>query len=154
MAENSIFKGNFFYRGKDVSVTFAQKFGDVLECIHEKEDVSGTKALNDFWESKTWKHMLDLENNFWLKTPEEIYEVYAKEKEDAISKKEDSSGLKTVNVQLKLDAEVKRRMEQVCSELGLSINDAFTIFAKKVSREKRIPFELSVNSFCDENKTH
>ena len=148
MAENSIFKGNFFYRGKDVSVSFAQKFGDVLECIHKKEDVSGTKALNDFWESKTWKHMLDLENSFWLKTPEEIYEVYAKEKED------DSSRLKVVNVNLKLDAEVKRSMEQVCSELGLSINDAFTIFAKKVSREKRIPFEVSVNSFCDEDKTH
>ena len=148
MAENSIFKGNFFYRGKDVSVTFAQKFGDVLECIHKKEDVSGTKALNDFWESKTWKHMLDLENSFWLKTPEEIYEVYAKEKED------DSSRLKVVNVNLKLDAEVKRSMEQVCSELGLSINDAFIIFAKKVSREKRIPFEVSVNSFCDEDKTH
>lgn len=141
MAENSIFKGNFFYRGKDVSVTFAQKFGNVLECIHKKEDVSGTKALNDFWESKTWKHMLDLENSFWLKTPEEIYEVYAKEKED------DSSRLKVVNVSLKLDAEVKRSMEQVCSELGLSINDAFIIFAKKVSREKRIPFEVSVNSF-------
>ena len=148
MAENSIFKGNFFYRGKDVSVSFAQKFGDVLECIHEKEDVSGTKALNDFWESKTWKHMLDLENSFWLKTPEEIYGIYAKEKED------DSSRLKVVNVSLKLDAEVKRSMEQVCSELGLSINDAFTIFAKKVSREKRIPFEVSVNSFCDEDKTH
>ena len=73
---------------------------------------------------------------------------YAKEKED------DSSGQKVVNVNLKLDAEVKRSMEQVCSELGLSINDAFTIFTKKVSREKRIPFEVSVNSFCDEDKTH
>lgn len=148
MAENSIFKGNFFYRGKDVSVTFAQKFGDVLECIHKKEDVSGTKALNDFWESKTWKHMLDLENSFWLKTPEEIYEVYAKEKED------DSSKLKVVNVNLKLDAEVKRSMEQVCSELGLSINDAFTIFAKKVSREKRIPFEVTADSFHSENNSN
>ena len=148
MAENSIFKGNFFYRGKDVSVSFAQKFGDVLECIHEKEDVSGTKALNDFWESKTWKHMLDLENSFWLKTPEEIYGIYAKEKED------DSSGQKVVNVNLKLDAEVKRSMEQVCSELGLSINDAFTIFAKKVSREKRIPFEVTADSFHSENNSN
>ena len=82
MMENSIFEGNFFYRGKDVSVSFAQKFGDVLECIHKKEGVSGTKALNDFWKSKTWKYMLDLENSFWLKTPEEIYAIYAKEKAD------------------------------------------------------------------------
>ncbi len=45
-------------------------------------------------------------------------------------------------------------MEQVCSELGLTISAAFTIFAKKVSREKRIPFELSVDPFySEENMT-
>lgn len=41
-------------------------------------------------------------------------------------------------------------MEQVCSELGLSMSAAFTIFAKKVGREKRIPFELSVDPFYSE----
>ena len=44
-----------------------------------------------------------------------------------------------VNVNFKLDADVKKSMEQVCSELGLSMSAAFTIFAKKVGREKRIP---------------
>ena len=43
-----------------------------------------------------------------------------------------------VNVNFKLDADVKKSMEQVCSELGLSMSAAFTIFAKKVGREKRI----------------
>ena len=46
-----------------------------------------------------------------------------------------------VNVNFKLDADVKKSMEQACSELGLSMSAAFTVFAKKVGREKRIPFE-------------
>ena len=56
-----------------------------------------------------------------------------------------------INVNFKLDADVKKSMEQVCSELGISMSAAFTIFARKVSREKRIPFELSVDPFYSEN---
>ena len=56
-----------------------------------------------------------------------------------------------VNVNFRLDEDVKRSMEQTCSELGLSMSDAFTIFAKKVSREKRIPFEVSLDPFYSEN---
>ena len=52
-----------------------------------------------------------------------------------------------VNVNFRLDEDVKKSMEQVCSDLGLSISAAFTIFAKKVGREKRIPFEVSVDPF-------
>lgn len=33
-----------------------------------------------------------------------------------------------VNVNFKLDADVKKSMEQVCSELGLSMSAAFTIY--------------------------
>lgn len=55
-----------------------------------------------------------------------------------------------VNVNFRLDEEVKKSMEQTCSELGLSMSAAFTIFAKKVSREKRIPFEVSVDPFYSE----
>ena len=55
-----------------------------------------------------------------------------------------------VNVNLKMDAEVKKNMEQVCSELGLSMSAAFNIFARKVGREKRIPFEVSVDPFYSE----
>lgn len=55
-----------------------------------------------------------------------------------------------VNVNFRLDEDVKKSMEQVCSELGLSMSAAFTIFAKKVGREKRIPFEVSVDLFYSE----
>ncbi|RFT29123.1 type II toxin-antitoxin system antitoxin, RelB/DinJ family, partial [Gardnerella vaginalis] len=51
----------------------------------------------------------------------------------------------TVNINFKLNADDKRLMENVCRELGLSMSAAFTIFAKKVGREHRIPFEVSAD---------
>lgn len=57
----------------------------------------------------------------------------------------------TVNVNFRLDADVKKAMEAVCDELGLSMSAAFTIFAKKVSRERRIPFEVSADPFYSES---
>ena len=39
----------------------------------------------------------------------------------------------TVSVNFKLDAEVKKAMEKVCKEMGLSMSAAFTIFAKKAT---------------------
>ena len=56
-----------------------------------------------------------------------------------------------VNVNFRLDAEDKKHMEQVCTELGLSMSAAFTIFAKKVGREHRIPFDVSVDPFYSES---
>ena len=56
----------------------------------------------------------------------------------------------TVNVNFKLDADVKKSMERACAELGLSMSAAFTIFAKKVGRECRIPFEVSADPFYSE----
>ena len=56
----------------------------------------------------------------------------------------------TVNVNFKLKADDKRLMESACRELGLSMSAAFTIFAKKVGRERRIPFEVSADPFDSE----
>ena len=44
-----------------------------------------------------------------------------------------------VNVNFKLDADVKKGMEQVCSEIGLSMSAALTIFVKKMVK-KPLPF--------------
>ena len=59
-----------------------------------------------------------------------------------------------VNVNFRMDADLKKSMEQACSELGMTMTTAFTIFAKKVSREKRIPFEVSVDPFYSESNMH
>lgn len=56
-----------------------------------------------------------------------------------------------VNVNIKMDSDVKKSMEQVCAELGLTMSAAFTIFARKVGREKRIPFEVSIDPFYSES---
>ena len=56
-----------------------------------------------------------------------------------------------VNVNFRLDEDVKKSMEQLCSDLGLSMSAAFTIYAKKVSREKRIPFDVSIDPFYSES---
>lgn len=57
----------------------------------------------------------------------------------------------SVNVNFKLDADVKKSMEQACADMGLSLSAAFTVFAKKVAREKRIPFEISADPFYSES---
>ncbi len=55
-----------------------------------------------------------------------------------------------VLVNFRLDEEDKKGMEEVCRDLGMSMSTAFTIFAKKMRREKRIPFEVSVDPFYSE----
>ena len=56
-----------------------------------------------------------------------------------------------VLVNFRLDEEDKKGMEEVCKDLGMSMSTAFTIFAKKMRRERRIPFEVSVDPFYSES---
>ena len=56
-----------------------------------------------------------------------------------------------VNVNFRMDSELKKNMESLCNELGMSMTTAFTIFAKKMTREKRIPFEVSADPFYSES---
>jgi DNA-damage-inducible protein J len=54
-------------------------------------------------------------------------------------------------INFRMDEDLKKSMEMACSDMGLSMTTAFTIFAKKVSREKRIPFEVSADPFYSES---
>ena len=56
-----------------------------------------------------------------------------------------------VNVNFKLDPDTKKSFEEVCSEMGLSVSAALTVFVKKVIREKRIPFEINADPFYSES---
>ncbi len=53
----------------------------------------------------------------------------------------------SVNVNFRLDEDIKKSMEQACADMGLSMTAAFTIFAKTVSRGRRIPFEVCADPF-------
>ncbi len=57
----------------------------------------------------------------------------------------------TVNVNFRMDADLKAKMEKVCSDMGMSMTTAFTIFAKTVTRENRIPFEVSADPFYSDS---
>lgn len=54
-------------------------------------------------------------------------------------------------INFRMDEELKKSMESICQELGINMTTAFTIFAKKVTREKRIPFDLSIDPFYSQS---
>lgn len=47
-----------------------------------------------------------------------------------------------VNINIRMDEELKEKFETFCSDIGMSMTTAFTVFAKKAVREYRIPFEV------------
>jgi DNA-damage-inducible protein J len=50
-------------------------------------------------------------------------------------------------VNFRMDTEEKDTFEDICEQLGLTISTAFKIFVKKVIREQRIPFDLTLDPF-------
>ncbi|MDR3304688.1 MAG: type II toxin-antitoxin system RelB/DinJ family antitoxin, partial [Clostridiales Family XIII bacterium] len=48
-----------------------------------------------------------------------------------------------INVNIRMDENLKHDFEAVCGEMGLTMTTAFTVFAKIVSQEKEIPFKIS-----------
>lgn len=55
-------------------------------------------------------------------------------------------------VSVRMDDSLKKEFDNVCNDLGLSMTTAITMLAKKMTREKRLPFEVSVDPFySDEN---
>ena len=58
-------------------------------------------------------------------------------------------------VNFRMDTQLKKDMEAVCRDLGMNMTTAFTIFAKKMTREKRIPFDVAIDPFySDENQKY
>ena len=56
----------------------------------------------------------------------------------------------TTLVNIRMDASLKQDMEDTCRELGLNMTTAFTVFARKMTRERRIPFDVSIDPFYSE----
>ena len=50
-------------------------------------------------------------------------------------------------VKFRINEKTKKEMEDICSELGITVSAALNIFIKKMTREKRIPFEVSIDPF-------
>ena len=54
-------------------------------------------------------------------------------------------------INFRIDEKIKKEMEKICREMGMSMTIAFTIFATKVTKEKRIPFEITADPFYSES---
>lgn len=53
-------------------------------------------------------------------------------------------------INFRIDENTKKQLEEICNELGITMSTAFNMFVKKVIREKRIPFEVSIDPFYSE----
>src|SRR5699024_12766578 len=47
------------------------------------------------------------------------------------------------NINIRMDADLKRQFEAFCADMGMTMTTAFNVFARKAVREYRIPFEIS-----------
>ncbi len=46
------------------------------------------------------------------------------------------------NVNIRMDADLKREFEAFCEDMGMTMTTAINLFVKKAVREYRIPFEI------------
>ncbi len=44
---------------------------------------------------------------------------------------------------IRMDENLKKQFDILCSDFGMNATTAFNVFAKKVVQERRIPFEIS-----------
>lgn len=51
-------------------------------------------------------------------------------------------GIMMETINIRMDKNLKVDFEKFCQDMGMSMTTAFTVFAKKVVSEERIPFEI------------
>lgn len=51
----------------------------------------------------------------------------------------------SVNVTIRMDENDKKNVEKLFSDLGLTMNAAFNMFAKQAIREQAIPFKITMH---------
>ena len=50
-------------------------------------------------------------------------------------------------INFRVDEKLKKEMDKTCKSMGLTMTAAFTMFATKVIKEQRIPFEITSDPF-------
>ena len=54
-------------------------------------------------------------------------------------------------VSIRMDDTLKKDFDSICNDLGITMSTAVIILAKKMTREKRLPFEVSIDPFYSES---
>lgn len=57
--------------------------------------------------------------------------------------------MKTLNLNIRVNAEDKKGFEQFCDNVGMNVSTAVNLFIKTVLREQKLPFEIRSNAFDD-----
>ena len=57
----------------------------------------------------------------------------------------------STSVTIRLDENLKKQVETLFNDMGLNMTTAFTIFAKAVVRQNKIPFEIAADPFYSES---
>ena len=52
-----------------------------------------------------------------------------------------------ININFRLEKDLKDELDILCNEIGMTVTTAFTIFAKKFVRERRLPFIVDADPF-------
>lgn len=47
------------------------------------------------------------------------------------------------NINIRMDAQLKKQFEAFCNNVGLTMSTAFNVFAKTAVRQQKIPFEIT-----------
>ncbi len=49
----------------------------------------------------------------------------------------------TVNVNFRMDEQLKKNVEDICQRMGMNLSTMLTICCRKVEQERRIPFDVT-----------
>ena len=57
---------------------------------------------------------------------------------------------------VRMDDGLKKDFDRLCSDFGMSMSTAITVFAKAVVRERKIPFEISASDtfYSEKNRKY
>ena len=49
------------------------------------------------------------------------------------------------NINIRMDENLKKDFDSLCSDLGLTMTTAFNVFAKTMVRQRKVPFEIAMD---------
>lgn len=52
----------------------------------------------------------------------------------------------SVNVNFRIDEQLKKNVEDICQRMGMNLTTMLTICCRKVEQERRIPFEITADA--------
>ncbi|NMA19719.1 MAG: type II toxin-antitoxin system RelB/DinJ family antitoxin [Lentisphaerae bacterium] len=58
--------------------------------------------------------------------------------------------MSTATFSIRMDSQLKRELDAICNEFGMSTSVAINVFARAVVRERRIPFEIAATPKASE----